>query len=288
MIYKIIFFFLLSLNIFALEHIQERYYIDGYKIQSSLFFKNQKSIKLYEIPQNKYSLRIKRSQLKKLLIDNGFKGFSIKSRYVYFEVNSPIDTTEIKSFLKNHYEEKYSNIDIKKIEVHPRSFMQKLPSSYTIHIRTRNHLSKSGILSIKDNHNKKYFFNYSIEAYLNILISRVKILRDEELSKQNTKIEKTKLNKFRDIPLQKIYHSEYQVKYHIKQNSVITYKDVEKLALVKRDTTVSVSLSNSGISISFAAKALQSGKLNDIITIQKSNGKRLKAKVIAAQRVEIR
>ena len=288
MIFKTVFLLFLSFNIYASTHIKERYYIDAHTIDSSLFFKDQANKKLYEIPSHKHSLRIKRAQLKKLLKDNGFRDFKIDSRYIYFEVKSPIDATKIKEFLKDHYTQKYENIDIKNIDIKPRSYMKKLPDDFTMDIRRRNHLSKDGILSIEDTFHKKYFFNYLIDAELDVVVPKEKIRKDEEISKLNAKLKSIRLDRFRALPLQHIPASKYQAKHHIKADKIITYRDIEKLSLVKRNSTVNVTLNNSGIIISFAAKALQSGKLNDIITIQKGNGKRLKAKVVAKQKVEIR
>ncbi|QFR49325.1 flagellar basal body P-ring formation protein FlgA [Sulfurimonas lithotrophica] len=288
MLFKLFFIFLLSLNIYALEHIKQTYYIDSHNINSSLFFKDKKNILLYTIPQQNYSLKIKKSQLQKLLKENGFKDFIINSRYVYFEINSPINTSKIELFLKKHYKQKYKTINIKHITVKPRSYMQELPKNYVIDIRRRNHLSKDGVISIEDNFHKKYFFNYLIDADIDVVQAKSKINKDEELSQRNIKIKTIKLEKFRALPLQYIPTSEFQAKHHIKAYKTLTYRDIEKLSLVKKGQSVSVWLNNSGISISFVAKALQSGKLNDIITIQKSNGKRLKAKIVAKQKVELK
>jgi len=288
MLKKILLFLVLSLNVFALENIERTYYIDSREITSNLFFKDQKNIKLYEIPSHKHSLRIRREQLDSLLKENGFNDFEILSRYVYFELNSPIDTSKIETFLTKHYKSKYEKIKINKVFVKPRSFMDSLPSKYTLDIRTRNHLLNEGILSIEDNLNKKYFFNYKIDANVEVLTSTKKILRGEEITQRNSELKSIKLQKFRSIPLQNLYTSEFQAKYHIDKGEFISRRDVKKLDLVREDTQVTVLLNNAGIVISFVATALQSGKLNDIITIQKRDGRKLKARVVAKQRVEIK
>jgi flagella basal body P-ring formation protein FlgA len=274
--------------LYALEQIKENYYIDTHEINSSLFFKDQKNIKLYEIPSHRHSLRIKRSELIKLLIKHGFKEFSVKPRYINFEVNSPIDTSKIKTFLQNHYENKYKHIDIKKITVRPRSYMQELPSSYTFDIRSRHHLSKDGLVSIEDKLRRKYFFNYYVDAKVDVLTTQKMVSRGEELSKLNSKVINVKLDRFRALPVQENYTSKYQAKRHLKKGTQVTYRDIKKLNLVKRGDQITVWIDSAGMSISFAAKALQSGKLNDIISIQKSDGTRLKARVIAKNKVEIR
>ncbi len=288
MIYKIIFLFLLSFNLYALEHIKETYYIDSRNINSSLFFKDKQNILLYTIPKNEHSLRIKKIQLEQLLKDNGFKEFVIDSRYVYFELKSPINTAKIEDFLKKHYKDRYTQIDIEAVHVQPRSYMETLPKQYSIDIRKRNYLSRDGVISIKDDLNKKYFFNYMIDAKLRVLVTKEKVHRGEELSNKNTAFAYITLDKFRALPLQELNESKYQAKHNMKANSFITVRDIKKLSLVKKDSMVTVWINNTGMSISFSAKALQNGKLNDIITIQKSNGKRLKAKVVAKQKVEVR
>lgn len=288
MVFKTVLLFLLSYNLYASENIHQKYFIDSRSINSSLFFKEQKNIKLYEIPSHKSSVRFKKEQLEKLLKENGFKDFKIDSRYVYFEMNSPIDTSNIEYFLKKHYKEKYKQIDIKNISVRPRSFMDTLPKSYTIDIRDRYYLGNEGVISIEDSNNKRYYFDYKVDAELDVVVPTKKISRREEISKFNSKIKKVRLDKFRARPLQKIYNAKHQAKYNLNIDQEITYRDIQKLSLVKRDTQVSVFLNSSAMSISFGAKALQSGKLNDIITVQKSDGTRLKARVVAKQRVEIR
>jgi flagella basal body P-ring formation protein FlgA len=48
-----------------------------------------------------------------------------------------------------------------------------------------------------------------------------------------------------------------------------------------------VSLNSNNISISFTVKALEDGKVNDIIRVEKSNGKRLRVRVIGKNKAEM-
>ncbi len=287
---KIILLSLLSLNLFASTLIKETYFINTNNIDSKILFPNiKKNIKLFQIPDRKNSIRIKNKQLAKILKENGFKDFKINSSYIHFKKISPIDTTKIDNFLKNHYLEMYGNINIKSIKVSPRSYLEELPSSFSIHIRTKSYLSKDGVVSIEDTKNKKIFFNYIIDADMKIVKAKINIKKGDELSVLNTKLYKVKLDKFHAKPLQKIEKSKYQAKNHIKVGKVVSIRNVEPLNLVRRGSMVSVFMYSAGINISFAAKALQNGKLNDIISIKKgNNSKKLKAKVVGYQRVEIK
>jgi len=50
---------------------------------------------------------------------------------------------------------------------------------------------------------------------------------------------------------------------------------------------VNVNFTDSGLSISFSARALQNGKLHDIITIEKRDKTKLRVRVIGKNRVEM-
>jgi len=289
-LFKIFLLFVLSFNLFANTLLKETYLINTNDIDSKILFPHsKKNILLFKIPDTKNSIKIKGWQLTKLLHENGFKNFKINSRYVNFKKISPVDTTKIDNFLKNHYLEKYENINIKNINVTPRSYLKEMPSSFSIHIRNKSYLSKDGVVSIKDIKNRKIFFNYSINADLKVAKAKLNIKRGDEFSVLNVKLSKVKLDKFQAKPLQSIKRSKYQAKNHIKAGKVIFIRNTMPLSLVKKDSIVNVFMYSSGISISFAAKALQNGKLNDIISIKKGNSKKkIKAKVVGYQRVEIR
>ncbi len=288
--FKIILLSFLSFNLFAKTLIKETYLIDTNQINSKILFPHsKKNIILFKIPYTKNSMKIKNWELTRMLHENGFKDFKINSRYVNFKKISPIDTIKIDEFLKEHYLEKYENINIKNINVVPRSYLEKLPSSFSVHIRNKSYLSKDGVISIKDEKNRKIFFNYSIDADLKVAKAKLNIKRGDEFSVLNVKLSKVKLDKFQSKPLQNIKKSKYQAKNHIKAGKVIFIRNTVPLSLVKKDSIVSVFMYSAGMNISFAAKALQNGKLNDIISIKKNNTKKkLKAKVVGYQRVEIR
>ena len=89
------------------------------------------------------------------------------------------------------------------------------------------------------------------------------------------------------MPINQTHLNTAQSIRKLTQDTIITTKDIEDLNLVKRGSNVSVTFFDKNINISFSAKALQNGKLNDIITVQKNDQKKLKAKVIEKNRVEI-
>lgn len=289
MLSKIFFFLLISTQLFSQIILKDIYPVESKNIYLNDIIKNSpKNELLFTIDENKYSKRVKSSQIIKLLKKIGIKDIKSSSRYVQFKLLSPIDTTKIEEFLRQHYIEKYKTINIQNIFVNPRGYIESLPKNYHIEIRDKSYLSRNGIINIKDQNNKKIFLNYSIEATIKVLNTKDKIDRGEKISLFNTNYKTIKLDKFKATPITKFKKDTYQTSRHINKDKTLTIRDIETLNLIHKNSQVSVGLYNGGIYITFIAKALQNGKLGDIITIQKSDLKRLKARVVGKNKVEIK
>ncbi len=73
----------------------------------------------------------------------------------------------------------------------------------------------------------------------------------------------------------------------MKAGDVIEARFVEPMPMVLREGSVTVTLTEGNVLIQFHAIALQDGAFHDIISIQKPDGTRLKAKVVGENKVEI-
>ncbi len=78
-----------------------------------------------------------------------------------------------------------------------------------------------------------------------------------------------------------------QTKRNISKNKTLTYRDVEELSAVQKGANINIVFKNNGFNISFAARAIQEGKMGQIITVKKNNGKRFKVKVIGKNKAEM-
>jgi len=279
---------MLFLTLDAVE-LKSVYYVNSNSIYLSDITKSTKDNKpIYHIDKNKHTKKIKTKELLNTLKKNGYKEFKTKSRYVKFIKKSPINLSKIKKFLKDYYINKYKNIDIQDIRIQPRSYIPSLPKEYKIHIRDKNYLCKSGILNIKTPKNKKIFFNYTIKATIPVYITKQKIKKSEEISLLNTAKHSIILDKFRASPIQSIDAVVFEAKRNLKKETILTTRDTQILSLVKRGSFVNVFIHSQNLSISFSAKALDSGKLGDTIRVQKSDKKRLKVMVVGKHKAEVR
>jgi len=288
MLLKILLLMVLPFSLMAKELLEKNYYITTEYVKLSTITSNKNDdLVLFKLNKDRYTKRVNSKELLKILKKHGYSSFYSTSRYIKFIKKSPVKLSQITDKVKKLYKSKYPNIKIKKIFITPRGYIKNLPKEYQVHIQEKSYLRDHGTIYIKTEQKKEIFFDYYIEADIDVLRARKNIQKGVELSFKNIIKKRIRLDKFRAMPLQKITQAKLQSKHHIKQNTILTLRDIETLNLVKRDSTVGVSLDSGGLSITFSAKALQDGKLNDIITIQKSDGKRLKARVVSKHRVEI-
>ncbi len=281
--------FFVSIGLCAEVYLKNNYYVSNKNIMlSDIDTQVQQDIKLFTIDENRHSKRVKSKELIKLLQNHGLKNYKSKHSYVQFTQKSPIDTTEIKSFIEKTYKEKYQKINIKSIFVEPRSYIQEIPYNYKVSLPSKSHLSNKGILHIKTDEKKKIFFNYKITAEVDVYETRREIAKGRELSNINCKKKSIILDKFRAMPLQKLQKGTLESKRKIKAGTILTVRDVQGLYLVKRGSNVNVSLKSSTLSISFSAKALQNGRYGDTIKIQKNNGIKMQVRVTGRHAAEVK
>ncbi|MFA6191885.1 MAG: flagellar basal body P-ring formation chaperone FlgA [Sulfurimonas sp.] len=196
--------------------------------------------------------------------------------------------SKIESALKEMYQKSYQDITINKISIYSRGSIKSFDNDYEVTIKESSILSKKGILYIRTQENKKIFFDYEIDAEVSVYFTRKTIEKGAELSTLNIIKKSIPLDKFRFMPVRESDLDGSQSKNQLRENQIITLKDIESVVLVKRGEGVSVKIDDEEVSVSLSAEALKDGRLGDIITVKKSDGKNLKVKVIGQNRVEIR
>jgi flagella basal body P-ring formation protein FlgA len=290
MFFKIVFFlpFFAASYLNAANLLKEIYYVDTHDINlSTIVLDSKEDTKLFDIPINKHSLRLKARYVKKRLNELGYKDYEVSSSYINFKMRSPIDMSDVKKAVIEFYEKNYEIIDIKDVQIQPRNYIETLPNDYSIHLQSRNYLDNNGIVSIKTLKNRKIFFDYVINANLPIYITKDKIKKDTPISAINVIKKSIILDKLRAKPIQDATSGSYQSKYNIAKDKVLTDKNLETLSIIKRGSNVNVAFKNNGINISFSAQAMQEGKMGDIITVQNKQKKRFRVKVIGKNKTEM-
>lgn len=283
---KTLFFsLLLVVSLFAQE-LKKEYFAPTNDINLSIITKDKKNdATIYTIDRNRYLKRVRSKDLINILKNHGYHYFKARYSYVTFIKTSPVDLMPLEKKLRAYYQNSYKTITIKEIHIVPKERLEHLPKSYAFKIQKTNHLKSSGTFSIVTPDKKQIFFSYFIDATVPVLYAKRKIMRGEALSPRNLERKTVQLERFRAHPIQEFMG--LQAKHHISAKKLVTVRDAEKLDLVRRGEFVSVVLKEGGFEIDMDAKALQAGGLNDIILIQNNRGKKLRAKVIGKNLVEI-
>ncbi len=277
-----------TIHLFSYE-LSSVYYVNSKNIQLQDIIPSAKpDISLYKINKYKYTKKVKTKNLIALLNQHGFNLLQSSSRYIRFIQKSPIDTSDIKLILIKNYKEHYPDIKINSVLIMPRGFIKSLAKKFQVSLHQKAYLSKEGTLSIKSIDNKKLFFDYLIDANLYVYTSKIKLHRDDRISTLNTMKKSIIFDKFRALPINISHLNTSQAKRNLKAGKILTIRDIQSLDLVKKNAHVSVSLKNGNINISFFAKALQNGKLQDIITAQKTNRQKIRVRIIGKNMVELK
>jgi len=288
MLSKIVFLLFISVELFSIT-LKDTYYVNSNHIKLLDIVPNASyDVTLYKIDDGRYTKRIKTKYVINMLKSHDISNIESSSRYIKFIKKSPIDIKPIKLKIKQKYIQMYPDIKINSISILPRGYVKSLSDSYEVHLSKKSYLSNKGTLSIKTTNHKKIFFDYLIDADLTIFLSKSILKKGEKLSFLNTLKKDIKFIKFRALPINKNQINTRQIKRKIKENSIITFKNTELLNVINKGDNVNVFFRDGNINISFYAKALKNGKLNDIITVQKSDGRKIRARVVGKNRLEMR
>jgi len=287
MFLRLFLFFVTTLPLFAENTLLQEYEVSAREVKLSHIIPNvEDDMQLYTITPGRYIKKVKTSELLELLNSYGYDDFKSKHRYIKFSLKSPIELFKIEEEIKEHYLQMYKKIEIRSIKVKPRAYISSLPDTYTFKIPSRTHLNREGVFSIKSEQNRQLFFNYFIDASVDIYQARKDIKRNSELSNLNCVKKSIILDKFKATPVQEVRKGRLQSKRHIKNGTILTSRDVEELYLIKRGSMVNITLNSSNLAISFSAKALEDGVYGDVIKVQKNNLKTMKIKVTGKNKGE--
>ena len=283
-------FFLLLLFMMNLHAItlEENYETKGRDIYASDISKEvTNDFLLFSYDTDKHMLRTSAAKVLSLFKTHGVTIQSNKVKYITFREKSAINIDKISDALKDEFLKKYPTLNIKSLKIYPRSYLSELPKSYSLSLQKQTLYKNYSTFSITTPDHKMIFFDYILDAQLDIVISTKPISRHQILSFENTTIKRVKFLSFKAYPLTEIINHQYQSKFSIKSDEILTKNDIEQLSVVRKNDHLIAFVEDDGLSITFDATAQQDGKVGDVIVVRKADGKTLRAKVISEKRVQI-
>lgn len=246
-----------------------------------------KRFEILQIPDGKITYRINAQIIAKAFELNGCSVDVTKVRYVNFTKQTTLNLLPLKKQLYDAFMTNYPAMIIEKIDVFPRGFIESLPEHSTAVFDKNICDNNNGTFYVLDESGVRRYFDFTLEATLNVLHSNQKIPRNTVISASNTAIKLIAFTQFRGIPLSALPDITQRFRRSIRENEPIVDRYLEPLPIVLKGAKVNVQVQNDSVIVEFIATATQEGALYDIITIEKSDKKRAKAKIIGENRVEL-
>ncbi|MDP3300846.1 MAG: flagellar basal body P-ring formation chaperone FlgA [Sulfuricurvum sp.] len=246
-----------------------------------------KRFEILQIPDGKSTYRINAQIIAKTYELNGCHIDLEKVRYVNFTKESTLDVSPLKQQLVDVFISAYPTMNIQTLNIFPRGFIESIPKNAKA-VFDRDITDKNdGIFYILDNSGVRRYFDFSLEASLSVLHSSQNINRNDVLTSTNSSLKVIPFTQFRGKPISSLNNDRQRFRRTLRENTPIVDRHLEPLPIVLKGSKVSVQVQNGLVIVEFIATATQEGALYDIITIEKSDKKRAKAKIIGENRVEL-
>jgi flagella basal body P-ring formation protein FlgA len=284
-------FLLLSffcVSVFSAE-LKADYTISSQELNASVIFPQIKDdFSIYKFSKHRY----KKSFSSAVLIQ-AFKEHNVlledKSQgIIHFKRATSLDLTPLKEKIKAYYLSYYPSMKITSVTFKLHSFMQKLPSAYTLDFKPNAYQYKKSTLQLTlPKSKKRHFISYEIHASVKLFkashnINRGKILKPIDLVYTNEPFERLNGSILRALD-----ESDLRVKKRLNEGRILYEEDLETVPSVLKNKTVYARMVSGNVHLEFQAKSLQDGQVGDIVLIQKSDKQRLKARVIGRNLVQI-
>jgi len=283
-------FLLLILCIFPLNggELRSNYYFESPLILSKTIDPTcTKNFEVLRIPDGKTSYRLNAQIIAKTLELGGCPIETNKVRFVNFTKEVTTGATVLEHQLKDFFQHTYPTIKIQEVHISPRGSNDLLPKNMHPIFDTNSYKTNKGTFYVFDERGVRYYFDFTINATLSALYTTQKVSRKEVLSLANTVLKPLPFATFRGKPLDSLPDTSFRFRASLQENVPILDRHIEPLPLVLRDSKVNVIIQNGAVIVEFIATAMQEGKLYDIITVEKADGKRSRAKIIGENKVEL-
>ena len=279
---------ILWLSILNGSELQSNYYFDTPLIMSKNIDPTcEKNFEILRISDGKMSYRVNAQIVLKTFELGGCPIETKKVRFVNFTKQVTHGLGALEQQLKEFFKLHYPTIEIQVVHIFPRSSNDVLPKEIHAIFDDDAYKAKKGTLYVLDEHDIRHYFDFSIDATLSTLHTSQKVIRKELISTQNTVLKSLPFETFRGKPLDTLPDTPYRFRASLQENIPILDRHIELLPMVLRGSKVSVIIQNGAVIVEFIATATQEGKLYDIITIEKADGKRSRAKIIGENKVEL-
>ncbi len=196
---------------------------------------------------------------------------------------------KLKNYLDKKFSSYYPTMTIKSIEIKANN---TIPKGYKL---KKVYFSKNSIKRENGNFsaifsdgesNKRIYFKYFIDASVQVLLANIDIRAKTPLSMDFFTQIPLKFDNFYDKPVTDVYKLE--AKTLIVRGKILTSRMVRKIPDIHRNDEITAEARDGSIVLDFPVRALEDGRVGEVIKVKRGNKKILKAKVISSNKVLIK
>ena len=185
--------------------------------------------------------------------------------------------------LKTYPNMSINNISIKRYSSLPREFEKYQLSK--IYISDNNLKREKGSISaIYKNGKKKrrLYYHYEIDATVDVLRANQYIKKGQTISDDMVDFITIKFTNFYQIPITSYHINRYRARTSLVEGKILTTKHITKVTTVKRGDTLTTTLKDGGVIVTFQTQALKDAHIGDIIKARRSHKSFFQVRIISA------
>jgi len=217
-----------------------------------------------------------------LLLEDNTKGI------VHVNRSSSLDLGPLKEKIKAYYHGFYPKMRIKEISFKQNSFVENSLDEYELGFKKNAYLYNHSSLRLTSKKKKKrHFLSYELKAYIKVFKASHNIKRGKILTPNDLNHQEELFKRFTSLPLQGHLKEKMRLKKRLLKGKTLYLNDMQILPSVLKGKRVNVRFISGQVRLEFQAICLEDGQIGDEVNIKRKDGKRLKAKVINTNLVEI-
>jgi len=288
---KLIFIFLIFLqtSLFSQYDLMNDYIFSNSTITGKDLFPDiDQDIFIYRVPNGKTRVSINSSR-----VIEKFKQYGIEinkrgvRRVKFIKVPKHIYLDSISDYIVEEFQNLYPMMEVEKVYIYPKRNIKKLPENYSIIFKNSNLKKSEGYFYIENERREKVHFKYVVKAFINIIKSAERIHRGSILDFENTYSRQIEFKRFRNSYIKENQLGRIIAKSYIPKDRELTERQISKIKLIKRGQYIKGFIRDGVVYIEVEVKALQSGGIEDLISVETPEGVRLRAKIISGKLVKI-
>ena len=244
---------------------------------------------LYRFENNQHKKAFTSKKIISKFKEHGLELTSKEPGIIHVQRVSTIDYSPIKEAIKSYYLKHLPTLKVNKINLQLNGFIKELPLAYTLNFKPKAFLYNTSTVQMLPSQTKqRYFISYKIQGTIKLFKASHNINRGKILTKLDLSFKQEKFSRLKNLPLVQFDGSHLRANKRLLKNRVVYEHDIEALPFVLKGKPVNVRLISGLVHLEFQATALADANKNEFVFIKRSDGKKLRAKVVNRNLVEVK